>query len=384
MGAEGVISTVVRMTDSPSPPDRWWCSSCKAENLGGERTCRWCGRLYAGPLHSGDTGAIDELWSATRPVDDDAPRAAPAAASPPVEPPPPEGAPPPEWVRPPDDSSSTAVMPAAAVPSDRTGPPAPPYDVGREGGPYDDEPRRSVPWLALAALMAVIAVAAGVVALVAANRDDDGSETEGSVPPSEPSVATTAPATDASADPTTSPSTDPATTVPATTATTVTETTTEFSLPPSPTTTVPVTEPATTVTTAPPSPGVPPNETAQRDLNRLIEQDFATVEALEGTWVVQLSAKRPGVEADGITYQFTDVLDNHQQLRDDYGAVLLSSNDWVYETSDLFITIVPTSYDDAAGALDECGRLGIDRENCLAKKITTDRSDPNTVEYQNG
>jgi len=129
---------------------------------------------------------------------------------------------------------------------------------------------------------------------------------------------------------------------------------------------------------------VPPNEAAQRDLNRLIEQDFATVEALEGTWVVQLSAKRPGVEADGITYQFTDVLDNHQQLRDDYGAVLLSSNDWVYETSDLFITIVPTPYDDAAGALDECRRLGIDRANCLAKKITTDRSDPNTVEYQDG
>lgn len=382
MGVRGVASTVVMMTDTPSPPDRWWCSSCKAENLGGERTCRWCGRLYAGPLHSGDTGAIDELWSATRPVDDVPGAAAPVVASPPADLPPPEGASPPEWERPPDDSSSTAVMPAAAVSPDRTGPPAPPYEVGREGGPGDDEPRRSAPWLALAALMVVIA--AGVVALVAANRDDDGSGTDGSVPPSEPSVATTAPATDASANPTTSPSTDPATNVPATTATTLTETTTEFSLPPPPTTTVPVTEPATTVTTAPPSPKVPPNKAARRDLNGLIEQDFATVEALEGTWVVQLSAKRPGVEADGITYEFTDVLENHEQLRDAYGAVLLSSNDWVYETSDLFITIVPTPYDDAAGALDECGRLGIDRANCLAKKITTDRSDPNTVEYQDG
>jgi hypothetical protein len=140
------------------------------------------------------------------------------------------------------------------------------------------------------------------------------------------------------------------------------------------TTPPPATLPPTTTRPAPPDP--------QTQLNDTLDNDRAVVEGLVGFWVPQLSSKKEGTVADGITYSLADVVAKDQELRDGFGAVLLFSGEYNYKVTDLYIDIVPQGFGDPDSALGFCTSNGIDRDNCFAKFITHDMSLTSTTKLQ--
>jgi hypothetical protein len=124
---------------------------------------------------------------------------------------------------------------------------------------------------------------------------------------------------------------------------------------------------------------VPPSPTAVYDdasalaeLERLRNEDRPEVEALVGQWVPQLSGKRPGLVAHGITYYHIDILrdfhDNQSRYPD---ALLLFSGDYTsFRHGDFWITVVPRPQLDGPGANAWCDAQGIPVDDCYAKMIS--------------
>lgn len=110
--------------------------------------------------------------------------------------------------------------------------------------------------------------------------------------------------------------------------------------------------------------------------------DRTTVETFVGRWVPQLSGKRPGTIDDGITYDEVAIVALHQTLRAEHGALLLYSGEYTYQSDDLWVSIAPTSFATANGALQWCVSESIGRDDCFAKLITHDPSISDTVQMQ--
>ena len=227
-----------------------------------------------------------------------------------------------------------------------------PHDPGRFGGPWpgagqpgspttgptvvvraEDLGRRSQ-WL----LVAVVAIstalllgAVGVVIGLLANR---------SQPQSNPSTTISYPA----------PSTEYFTSTASTRA-------------PSSSSTQPVTTPSTLV----------PLDPEQR-LGQIASADRSYVSTyLAGHWVPQLSSKRPGVEdPPGVRWDNAMTLQEHLQLRQQFGASLLWSGDWsTFSDNNFWITVANFPYPDYQSALAWCRNKGFDRDHCFAKFIST-------------
>ncbi|WP_051297479.1 hypothetical protein [Brevibacterium album] len=94
---------------------------------------------------------------------------------------------------------------------------------------------------------------------------------------------------------------------------------------------------------------------------------------LAETWVVQLSAKKPGLETSGQTWTEAAILAEFEENRRRYPeAVMLWSGDWQsFKMGDYWITVLAEPYDSPEDALAKCTSLGIDRDNCYAKKLST-------------
>jgi hypothetical protein len=149
---------------------------------------------------------------------------------------------------------------------------------------------------------------------------------------------------------------------------------------PSTTTTAPAAAPAagsdSTSTAAGPAP--PPSgdsESASFDALRAIanaDRPFV-VGQLADRWVPQLSSKRPGLVADGITWDNAATLREHLQLRLQYPEVrLLWTGDWsTFSAPDFWVTIAGVVFPDAAGALAWCRDHNLDHEHCYAKLVST-------------
>ena len=138
--------------------------------------------------------------------------------------------------------------------------------------------------------------------------------------------------------------------------------------------TVATTVPGTTVPAAPVDP-----------LTRLQQQqatDAPAVETLVGQWVPQVSSKRPGIEADGIVYDLQAIVELHAKLQANFGALLLFSGDFNYQSNDLWVSIVPQGYATPQQALQFCVANSIGRDDCFAKLITRDPSITDTVQLQ--
>jgi hypothetical protein len=115
----------------------------------------------------------------------------------------------------------------------------------------------------------------------------------------------------------------------------------------------------------------PVNPTGQRIAN------------FDGPWVPQLSSKHGAQpwtydKEDGVTYDSELTLQEHQQLRRQYGAKLLWSGDWVtpagntiWSHPDYWITIAPVAFPTAASALKWCTSHGLDSDHCDAQNIAT-------------
>ena len=95
---------------------------------------------------------------------------------------------------------------------------------------------------------------------------------------------------------------------------------------------------------------------------------------LTGKWVAQLSSKKPGMTADGMTWDNRTTLQEFLKLRQKYpSAKLLYSEDWpVFDAGGKYwVTIAGTPYSTAAEANAWCDAQGFDAEHCFAKYIDT-------------
>lgn len=131
-----------------------------------------------------------------------------------------------------------------------------------------------------------------------------------------------------------------------------------------------------TSTAAGPAP--PPtgdSESASLDALRAIanaDRPFVTGQ-LADRWVPQLSSKRPGLVADGITWDNSATLREHLKLRLQYPEVrLLWTGDWsTFSEPDFWVTVAGVTFPDAGGALAWCRDHSLDREHCYAKLVST-------------
>ena len=111
---------------------------------------------------------------------------------------------------------------------------------------------------------------------------------------------------------------------------------------------------------------------ALEELQRLQAEDRSEAEALVGQWVPQLSAKRPGLVANGITYDYVEILRDFHDTQARYpDALLLSSSDYTsFRYGDFWITVVPRPHLDGPTTNTWCDAEGIPLEDCYAKMIS--------------
>jgi len=119
---------------------------------------------------------------------------------------------------------------------------------------------------------------------------------------------------------------------------------------------------------------VDPEPAAAEQLQQWVAQDRPTADTLVGKWIPQLSAKRVGLEADGIVYGPVDIVADHEPLRATYGAILVDGGAFQFTTSGgpmtgWFLSIVPEPFDSKAEALDWCTDRGLNSNNCLAREF---------------
>jgi serine/threonine protein kinase len=143
---------------------------------------------------------------------------------------------------------------------------------------------------------------------------------------------------------------------------------------PDPTTTSPPppkTSPTRTVTVTP-TPDVDQQSLVQ--LQAIARDDRASIAAvLANRWIPQISSKRVGLVAKGITWDNRAILDEHLRLRNIYPDVrLLWSGDWsTFDGRNFWVTVVGLWSNNPDDVLGWCIRQGFDRENCIAKIVST-------------
>jgi serine/threonine-protein kinase len=111
---------------------------------------------------------------------------------------------------------------------------------------------------------------------------------------------------------------------------------------------------------------------AKAELDRLVAADRGAVESLVGQWVPQLSAKRPGLVANGITYDYVTILADFRANQARYpDARLLFSGEYTsFKFADFWITVVPQPYSDGPSANGWCDAAAIPPDDCYAKMIS--------------
>ena len=123
---------------------------------------------------------------------------------------------------------------------------------------------------------------------------------------------------------------------------------------------------------APPSAAGPalPSDPTQA-LTTLSRSDAAAAEALVGSWVPQLSAKKVGMVVDGQTFDAAAVLADHQRLRTAHpDALLVWSGDYTsFRGSDFWITLVGRAFPSGDAANAWCASAGLGRDDCYAKRL---------------
>lgn len=120
-------------------------------------------------------------------------------------------------------------------------------------------------------------------------------------------------------------------------------------------------------------------------LEQIADDDEGEVGSdIEGTWVAQISSKKPGMEIDGKTWSEEDILADHQELREQFPrARLLWSGDYgSFKDGSFWITIIANGYSDPEDALDWCRSNGLGADDCYAKKITRGGSHEDTTRLQ--
>lgn len=107
---------------------------------------------------------------------------------------------------------------------------------------------------------------------------------------------------------------------------------------------------------------------AKAALDDELARDENPAEQLVDHWVPQLSSKRPGLVADGITYDYPQIWANFVQLRAKRPDVLLiwSGNYVSYKSTDFYVTVDPQLYSDGHSANRWCDDNGFAPNDCYA------------------
>ena len=113
------------------------------------------------------------------------------------------------------------------------------------------------------------------------------------------------------------------------------------------------------------------------------DHDRSTVVSrVSGYWVPQVSSKRPGLYAEGMTWGSPAIMQEFFSLRQQFPeALLLFSDDWpVFDAGgSWWVTIVGIPFTTAEGANAWCDSQGLDGEHCFAKYVDTTGSSEGTT-----
>jgi len=141
---------------------------------------------------------------------------------------------------------------------------------------------------------------------------------------------------------------------------------------PDPKTTVAPPSSSTRTVTVTPTPNLEQQSLAR--LQAMARDDRPYVAAvLADKWIPQISSKKVGLVAKGITWDNQAILAEHLRLRNIYPDVkLLWSGDWsTFDSGNFWVTVVGLWSYDFYDVLGWCVDQGFDRDNCLAKKVST-------------
>ncbi|MHC1560608.1 hypothetical protein ACR9E3_16750 [Actinomycetospora sp. C-140] len=102
------------------------------------------------------------------------------------------------------------------------------------------------------------------------------------------------------------------------------------------------------------------------------QSDASAAEALVGSWIPQLSAKREGMVVDGTSYDAAAVLADHQRLRAAHPDALLvwSGAFTSFRGDDFWVTVVNQPFPTANAANAWCANNGIIPDDCYAKRLS--------------
>ena len=117
-----------------------------------------------------------------------------------------------------------------------------------------------------------------------------------------------------------------------------------------------------------------PVQVASEQLQLLVAQDRPTADTLVGSWIPQLSAKRAGLEANGIVYGPVEILADHALLRDTHGAILVDGGAFQFQSdgspmTGWFLTIVAEKFASKAEAVQWCTDRSLGANVCLAREF---------------
>lgn len=104
---------------------------------------------------------------------------------------------------------------------------------------------------------------------------------------------------------------------------------------------------------------------------------------LNGHWLVQLSSKRPGLVADGKTWDECGILEEFLALRLRFKDVrMLWSDEWsVFSTKGWWVTVAAATFPCPDEANAWCSQNGFDNEHCFAKLISSSAGPEGSTKY---
>jgi eukaryotic-like serine/threonine-protein kinase len=114
-----------------------------------------------------------------------------------------------------------------------------------------------------------------------------------------------------------------------------------------------------------------------QQLQAFLNEDRSIINQIVDRWVPRLSSKHAAYEwtydkEDAITYGPAEILSEHIRLRNEFNGKLLWSGDWtVFDYPDYWVTVVPTYFTSAGGALQWCTSHNLDADHCAAQVVSS-------------
>ncbi len=127
-----------------------------------------------------------------------------------------------------------------------------------------------------------------------------------------------------------------------------------------------------------------PESAALVGLREVVDADRAVVGGLQQWWLPQLSSKRSGLVAEGVTWTNADILRDHFALRQRFSqARLVWSGDWTtFSSPDWWVTVVALPMTTPQQANGWCDQQGFDADHCFAKMVSSVLGPTGTTVYR--